>query len=490
MDPLEQIVRDTIRRLDLLDAGERLVLAVSGGPDSLTLLHVLHAVRASLDLWLCVAVLDHGLRDEASAEAAFVCRQAESLGLLCLWEQRDVAGYAERHGLSLEEAAREVRYHFLAEVADAVAGDAVATGHTADDQAETVLMHFLRGAGLSGLKGMRPRGRLPITIRDSPVSEHRPDLVRPLLFTPRSEILAYVERKELQPRFDRSNLDTTFFRNRLRHELLPLLETYQPNVHQVLARTAETLAIDWEYLQEQADAVWHDLVTVERETITVPKGNFLSLHPALQRGLIRRAVRRLRPLERDVSWEQVLEALRIARDGETGDRATLPGDLFLIVGYETLTIGEEPPTPASAWPQLRSDTTLDLPVPGEIDLPADWTLTIRVVPRADLAESPFRNTDGWRAFLDAEVPARPLRLRTRRPGDRFTPLGMDESVELADFLINQKVPAAVRDRMPLLVDADDRILWVAGVRISQAARITDATNRVLVMEFQEVEICR
>lgn len=482
MDQFEQQLRDTIQRLALFDAGgERVVVAVSGGPDSLALLHLLYALRETLDLWLCVAVLDHGLREESAEEAAFVCRQAQALDLLCVRERRDVAMYAEQHNLSTEEAARDVRYEFLAQVAGAVDASAVAAGHTADDQAETVLMHLLRGAGIDGLTGMQPRGPLPVTVRDDPLPDSPPDLVRPLLFTSRTEILDYVERQELEPRFDRSNLDRTYFRNRLRHELLPALENYQPNIRAILARTAETLAVDWSYLQSQTDSVWEDLAECSEGAVQFSRSAFRIQHPAIQRRLVRRAVCRLRPLERDLSWEQVTEALRIARDGETGDRVTLPDGLFLIVGYEMLTIGEEPPAPA--WPQLSPDDAIEVPASGEMKIADTWTLTMRTTMREDLPDDALVNANRWRAFLDADSITLPLRLRMRRTDDRFTPLGMDDSVDLADFLINQKVPAAVRDRLPLVVDADDRIVWVAGVRISNKARITNDTERVLRLTF-------
>jgi len=485
MDPLEQGVWRTIQRLELVRPVERLVLAVSGGPDSLALLHVMCALREHLGAWLCVATLDHMMRPESAEDAAFVCRQAEALGLLCVREQRDVPTYARTHRLSLEEAAREVRYRFLAEVAGAVNATAVATGHTADDQAETVLMHFLRGAGLSGLKGMLPRRPMDIAVREGPPPPVRPDLVRPLLFTPRSDILAYLERRGVTPRFDRSNLDTTFFRNRLRHELLPLLEQYQPNIRRLLARTAETLAVDWDYLQQQTEAAWQALAHCEADHVRFPRQAFLEYHPAIQRGLVRRAVRRLRPLLRDVGWEHVVEAVRLAREGRTGTRATLPGHLFLFVDYDVIVIGEALPTPP--WPRLAPNTRLSVPVPGEVRLENGWTLSTRLVERDQLPPDALADTDVWRALLDAEAVHLPLALRTRRRGDRFVPLGMTERVKLSDFLTAQKVPAAVRDTLPLLVDAHDRLLWVPGVRLSQEARVTESTQRVLVVELRPPE---
>lgn len=478
MDALEQQVRQTAHRLNLFRKGERVVLAVSGGPDSLALLHMLHALRDVWGLSLVVAHLDHALRPSSREDAAFVGRVAAQLGLFCVRERQDVRAYAQTHRLSLEEAAREVRYRFLAQVAHATQATAIATGHTADDQAETVLMHFLRGAGLSGLKGMRARSPLVLPPREPETPANvAVDIVRPLLFTTRREIETYLERKGLHPVLDETNLDTTFYRNRLRHELLPFLEReYQPNLRVLLARSAETLGVDWDFIQQEANAAWAQLAQSSTNAITFPREAFLALHPALQRLLVRRAVFTLRPLLRDVQWEHVLNALAIAAHGETGAQATLPGHLTLRREYDAIRIERAPVV--DEWPQLDEQASPPL-TPDTTYTFGEWTLRLRLVPREALDTSPFENQDRWQAFLDAAHVRLPLRLRVRQQGDRFQPLGMPGDVNLADFLTAQKVPAPVRDALPLLVDADNRILWVVGVRISDEAAIREHTTHVI-----------
>ncbi|MCZ7574850.1 MAG: tRNA lysidine(34) synthetase TilS [Ardenticatenaceae bacterium] len=394
---LPERLLQTIRRLDLIPAGSQAVLAVSGGADSLALLYALATLRQPLRLTLVVATLDHMLRGPAgAADAAFVCEQATTLGLLSIREQRDVAGYAARHGLSTEEAAREVRYAFLADVAQATRSPLVATAHTADDQAETVLMHFLRGSGLSGLKGMLPRAPLPLTARtrdegsggrdrqpEAPRADLQvPTLVRPLLYTPRSEIEAYLAALGLEPRQDATNIDQSYFRNRLRHELLPLLERYQPNIRQVLARSAEALASEWAFIEAETGAAWKRLAQTDESSVRFERVPFLALPDALQRHLLRRAVAQLRPLLRDVSWEQLTQALSVARRGPTGAAATLPGELSLFVRYDTLVLAGQLPLPP--WPLLSPGAPpLPVLVPGETSLPDGWRLV------AELAPSPF-----------------------------------------------------------------------------------------------------
>ena len=251
-------VRKTIEEHDLLVAGESVVVGVSGGPDSLCLLHLLRHLSRAYDLTLHVAHLDHGIRGEESrVDAQFVADLARQWELPATVERADVPRLAEEEGLAIEEAARRARYRFLARVAGQVGASRIAVGHNADDQAETVLMHFLRGSGLAGLRGILPLSplgelRLGQSERDSPLAAEL-RLIRPLLEVPRSAIEAYCRDQELSPRFDRSNLDTTYYRNRLRHKLLPVLETYNPNVREVLRRTAQVMAADHELLRLPAN---------------------------------------------------------------------------------------------------------------------------------------------------------------------------------------------------------------------------------------------
>lgn len=491
----------TIRRLDLIPAGSKVVLAVSGGADSLALLHALAALRQPLRLTLVAATLDHQLRGPAgAADVAFVCEQATALGLLCIREARDVPAYAAHHRLSTEEAAREVRYAFLADVARATKSPLVATAHTADDQAETVLMHFLRGSGLSGLKGMLPRAPLPLTasLRDaeqeasgsppqSPTSNPQsPTLVRPLLYTPRAEIEAYLADLGLEPRQDATNVDLSYFRNRLRHELLPILERYQPNIRQVLARSAEALASEWTFIEGETDAAWTRLAQADESAVRFERGPFLALPDALQRHLLRRAVAHLRPLLRDVSWEQITQALAVAREGTTGAAATLPGNLSLFVVYDELTLAGQLPLPP--WPLLDPGAPpLPVTIPGETVLPGGWRLITDLTPPAPSPSQGEGRGGGpptWHATLGADTVGMPLALRTRQPGDRFRPFSMGgQEVELAEWMIAQKIPAHLRDRLPLLVNREDEILWVAGYRVAEMARVTPATIRLLRLRF-------
>jgi tRNA(Ile)-lysidine synthase len=501
VDALSQ-VRRTIENHGLLARGDGVVVGVSGGPDSLCLLHVLLCLRDEYGLRLHVAHLHHGARGaDADADAEFVAALAAGWELPATVEGQDVPTLAREHRLAFEEAARRVRYAFLARVAGEVGACKIAVGHNADDQAETVLMHFLRGAGPAGLRGMLPA--TPITdyrmieaigmqdagckIQDSCILHPASCIIiRPLLEVPRADIERYCAEHGLEPRFDRSNLDTTFFRNRLRHELLPLLETYNPNVRARLRHTAAVVAADYELLAQLQEQAWSDVAREELEAaIVFDRAAWRALPVALQRAVLRRAVYRLRRSLRDVDFIHVEDARCVGLSGETGAQATLPGGLALAVGYDTLTVGDEGDAgPPPDEPLLWSDEPLPVQAPGVTPLPqSEWVLRAELPEEWSLqrvADTP----DPWTAYFDADALAGPLALRPRRRGDRFRPQGMEgHSVKVSAFLINRKVPRAWRDRVPLLV-AGDAIAWVCGQRVGEEVAVGAETRRAARLWFE------
>lgn len=499
-DVLRQ-VRRTIENHALLVRSDAVVVGVSGGPDSLCLLHLLLRLREEYDLRLHVAHLHHGARGaDADADAEFVAALAAEWGLPVTVERRDVPALAREHRLAFEEAARRVRYAFLARVAGEIGARRIAVAHNADDQAETVLMHFLRGAGPAGLRGMLPS--TPITdyrmlkplreqeagckMQDSHLHLASCIIIRPLLDVLRVDIERYCAEQGLQPHFDRSNLDTTYFRNRLRHELLPLLETYNPNVRARLRHTAAVIAADYDLLAQLRERAWDDTVQDEREaSIVFGRAVWRALPVALQRAVLRRAVYHLRRSLRDVDFVHVEAARLVGVNGETGAQATLPGGLALTVGYETLTVGDEGDVgPPPDGPTLWSDEPLAVQVPGTTALPqSDWVLRVELLAEWDLQQV-VANPDPWMVYLDADALTAPVVLRTRRRGDRFCPRGMEgHSVKLNAFLVNRKLPRAWRDRVPLLA-AGGTIVWVCGQRVGEGAAVGAETRRVARVWFE------
>lgn len=494
-------VRRTIKRYELLNLGDQLVVGVSGGPDSLCLLHVLLRLQEEWDLQLHVAHLNHRMRgEEAEADAAFVADLAHRWGLPVTVGARDVPALARTHRLSLEEAARQARYTFLAEVAAQVGADKIAVGHNADDQVETVVMHWLRGAGPAGLRGMLPKtvlshyhllGRASPPFPAPAQNREGPWLIRPLLGVPRAEIEAYCREHGLQPRFDRSNLDTTYYRNRLRHELLPLLETYNSRIREVLWRSAEVMAGDVEVLRLACEAAWARTVQAESdEAVVFDRATWAHLPIGLQRGLLRSAIVRLRSSLRDVPYEVIENAVEVAARGTVGAQASLPAGLALSVTYDRLIIAGPGVTgPPPDWPLLYSESPVPVAVPGITPL-GEWQLEARVLPPGAWERAAIElNPDPWQAYLDYTVVQRmasgALTLRRRQPGDRFRPLGLGgHRTRVSQLLINLKVPRPWRDAIPLLVAADT-ILWVCGFRLDDTVRVTERTQQVLHLRFSK-----
>lgn len=480
----------------LLKPGARVVVGVSGGPDSVALLHVLQRLAGPLDLILHVAHLHHGIRGiDADADADFVMALAEAWGLPCTSERVDVPAIAAEHKLALEEAARRARYTFLHHVAQQIGALRIAVGHNADDQSETVLMHLLRGAGPAGLRGMLPATPLRdyhlLTPCPKPVPEMK--LIRPLLSIPRADVEIYCAEQQLVTCFDRSNLDTTFFRNRLRHEVLPYLAQTNPRITHNLRHLAEVVRADYDLLHEFVSVAWDTLLVKSTPDLLAFNLEGWRAQPlAIQRAIIRRAAYNLCHSLRDVSFIHVEDAVRIAQQGTTGAQATLPHGLRLTVGYTSLTIAGEDVLhlpPENPW--LTPGSVTPLSIPAEINLPNGWHLHIQEAPHWNL-EAIANNCNPLVAWMDADMLSGTIGdaclssgavLRTRQRGDLFQPQGMRHAtVRLSDLLINMKIPRPWRDHVPL-VEANGHILWVVGVRLSEAALVRPDTRHVVYLRF-------
>lgn len=440
-------VRSTVERRRLLKGGERVLVAVSGGPDSLSLLHALDRLAHALDLELHVAHFDHRLRRASGRDAAFVARAAAGLGLPVTVRAAEASDVPK--GRSPEEIARERRYAFLEETADAIGAAAIATGHTLDDQAETVLMRVLGGTGTHGLGGIPPR---------------RGRVVRPLIDVRRAETVAFCRALGLRPRTDLTNADPAFRRNAIRADLVPLLiERFNVRAPEALARLAD-LARDEDALLDELAAE-----TIQPEAVPggvrIPVDPLLALPPALQRRVVRRAT----PLDA-AHTERVL---RLCREGATGDRVELPAPLNATLSYGSLLIGRRPSAPASAGPAGIS-------VPGVTDLP-HWSMRVHTWIES---EPPRAWPDGRRVcVLDAARARGPLAVRSPRRGDRFRPLGMSSEKRLGDFFTDAKVPRAERSAVPL-VTSGERIAWVVGHRPDDRFKVTGRTRRFLWVEIE------
>ncbi|MDD5127327.1 MAG: tRNA lysidine(34) synthetase TilS [Dehalococcoidales bacterium] len=445
----------------------KLLVAVSGGADSVCLLHVLYGLREELGIDLHVAHLNHRLRGvDSDADARYVAGLARRLGIPATIESADVAAYRKQHRLSLEEAAREVRYSFLAETAKRIGAERVAVGHTSDDNIETILLHLVRGSGTRGLRGLQPLSRWRH-------SGNRLTIIRPLLKMSRAETAAYCRQHRLKPRLDTSNLSLSPLRNRIRHKLLPLLRSYNPQVGAALLRTANIAADELAFFEAETASLWKEVAEKRKNTIILNKEKLLALPAALQRHLLRAAFAKLLADLKDIEAQHI-EEMRSALDKPAGKFVTLPGGLVFIVEYDRYLLGADPAA-LSPFPPLSGEYALK--IPGTTRLPG-WRIEATITDANQAME-----TDSFAACLDFDRTGDELSLRPRRPGDRFQPLGMGQPKKLNQFMIDAKVPQGWRPRIPV-VSAPGWVVWAVGYRIDERMKVTEATRRVLCLKAE------
>lgn len=449
------------------------LVGISGGTDSLCMLDAMF----QLGFPLVVAHLDHGLREGSAAEAQQVRAEAEARGLPFVTESADVAAYASHEGLSTEEAARILRYRFLFAQAQARGAQAVAVAHTADDQVETVLMHLLRGSGLDGLKGMVQRSLMTEWSADIP-------LVRPLLGFWREETEAYCRENSLNPIQDPSNADIRIHRNRLRHELIPHLETYNPRMKEAIWRMAATLQGDDETLRAASHKALQGMKRVEGlGFLALDRQEFARAGRGMQRRILRDAISSLRKTMCDIGFDVVERAIQFGTLARSSGQVDLIAGLKLEIQDNQLwLIDESVRIKVPGWPQVENCMQLEAGdgcVPGSINLGNDWVLIL---------EFPAEKPREWEenphaAWLDADALTFPLTVRARRPGDRFSPLGMEgHSLKVSDLMINKKLPRRARVHWPL-VCSGDRIAWIPGFRAAQSFAVTEKTRRFAYLEL-------
>lgn len=453
------------------------VIGVSGGPDSLCLLDILHR----LGYRLVVAHVNHQLRPEAEAEMLLVQQAAEQRNLPFYSHKVEVLPHAEAARLPVEAAARELRYRFLFEIAQAKSAQAVVVGHNADDQVETVLMHLLWGSGLSGLRGM------PVRALPNAWSESIP-LVRPLLGTWRHEIEAYCTAQGLNPVYDASNQNIAYTRNRLRHELIPLLESYQPGLRQRILRMTDLLGCEDDLLNTYTEIFWVSCLVRQGEGWeALNRQVFLGLPLPVQRRLLRKAVARLRPGLNDLTYEDIQRALAFIWQPTQTRQVDWMGGLRLALEGNVLWLAKwEADLPQADWPQVQGKEWRVMRLPGQAVLPGGWVLRVQ---RVELSETTLlkalTNPDPYQVWLDGDRLTWPLVVRACQAQDIFQPLGMHgQGIELKNWMNKHKLPRRGRAGWPL-VCSGEAIVWIPGYQPSHLARITPETRLVLHLSLKK-----
>lgn len=460
-----QVVRDTIEKFNLLKPGERVVVAVSGGPDSVALAHVLFALKDDYNLALHVAHLNHMFRgEEAEEDARFVAELARSFDVECTVSKKDVPAFAAEHRMSSQAAARQVRYRFLEQVRSDWQGTKIATGHQADDQAETVLLNILRGAGPEGLSGIPPK---------------REDIyIRPLINVTRDEVESYCRDNSLNYRQDVTNFKPVYLRNKVRLELLPLLkEKYNPGICSALFRLAHIMRDENDFMMTRVQEYWDRLVISDNGSeIIFNLPDFLQIHSAIRRRLLRKAWVRVRGEVRDLGFVHLEQALDFLRDGTTGGVIEFPLHILLEKSYDTFCLKA-----VSSGAAEQAGFCHLLQVPGSTMVPE-----LGIIIDAGIAETwPGSSAGKDEAWFDFDKLSGPLIVRSRRPGDRFWPLKGSGSKKLKEFFIDEKIPRVRRNKVPIVTNGEE-ILWVGGSRPDNRWRVSDHTIKFLHLKIRKI----
>jgi tRNA(Ile)-lysidine synthase len=496
---LESQVAGALVRAGYSANGTHLVVGISGGPDSSALLHCLFRLRQRYGLRLHAAHLNHNFRgEEAEEDARFAASLASDMTLPATVERRDVLVYqAERRISSFEQAARELRYSFLAEVAEGIGASAVAVGHTSDDVAETVLLHILRGSGIQGLRGMSESSPWPFPRKGRVLR-----LFRPLLNATKADTESYCRELGKEYRVDSGNFLSRFTRNRVRLNLLPLLASeYNPRVREALVRLSRTAALELDYLEAEIERLWPGVAVEEDGAVGFDRPALVAVHPALQKLLFRKAYACLIGDVRRLGERHLDAMVELAQSKKAGRSLDLPNGLLLQRSYEYLRLSRVLDL-TCPYPELEGIHSLTVPstdVEQVVCQAGPWRVTLRLdssgppafegihagFPSGTAGDSPGQTS--WTAYLHRPALGERLQVRTRQPGDRIQPLGMTGEKKLQDFLTDARVPREWRDRVPLLV-VRRGIAWVVGYRIAHWARVMTGESRTTEMLLVTFEV--
>jgi len=450
----------------MLTRHDKIIIGVSGGPDSMALLYVLNALKKEFDLSLVIAHLNHMIRKgDAERDARFVKRCAEKLKLPVVIESEDITKIAKESKASVEEAARMVRYDFYQRAARQFEADKIALGHTADDQAETVLMRMIRGSGLLGLSGIPPVRNLK-----------RQAIIRPLIDVSKDEIKKFLKQGKISFRKDITNTQSIYFRNKIRQQLIPFLKReFNPEIKKILKETGKNLRVDYDYLLKCAKARFKKYGSCTAKRIKIDTA-FLNEDIAIQRMIIREAIKMIKGNLNSITYGHWEDLNRMLKKSE-GWSLDLPGGVVVRRMKDSLVF-------LKGRTEINNNSTAvrySLKIPGRTKI-----LEVNKTIKADFVKKPkelkfkkFQNKE----YFDFEKLKLPLSIRFKKSKDRIKPLGMQRHKRLKQLFIDEKIPAEKRRSMPLAISGN-KIIWVCGVKRSDYAKITDETKRILNLKIE------
>lgn len=495
---IPQGVREAISQYQLLTKNDRIVIGVSGGPDSIALLHILWQLSEEYSLILRVAHLNHMQRGQESKEdAEHTLKFANELSIPVISEEIDIKAIKEKEAKDgpLTDVARKIRYDFLKRVAKGFNANKIAVGHHADDLVETILMNLIRGTGPEGLKGIAPIRKIDEAVL----------LIRPLIKISSLQIHQYLSAHHLEFRTDSSNLKPIFLRNRVRLQLLPLLrKEYNPKIENSFIQLSQLIEMDEDYINETVNhALLQVIVERKEKMIVIDVAKVSKLHPAIQTRVIRRVIAMIKGDTEGFNYQHIQNIRQLILRIHPQVRLSLPFFMSAQRNYKQLIIREESiyrlkPLDCYEYlievPGTNEIQDLNCTIKTEVVLRETILKDIEYIEKHPPTECRYPIQDAvhpliLRAYLDYEKISQPLSLRCRKDGDRFQPYGMQGRKKIKDFFIDLKLPMDTRNRIPLLVDKKGNILWVIGLRIGEQVKITSKTQKVLVVSMVNMGCC-
>lgn len=454
-------IMSTIKKYNLLSQNDRVVVGVSGGPDSVALLHFLYAIRDKYDLSIHAAHINHMLRGkESDGDTQYVQDLCTRLGIPCSVIYANITSLSKDEGISLEEAGRKARYDFFIDTANKINATKIALAHNMNDQAETVLMRIMRGTGLDGLCGIKP-------IRDGLY-------IRPLIHTQRSDIERYCEINNLMPRIDSTNLKPLYTRNKIRLELIPYIKgNYNSNIEYTLSSMAEILSIDNDFINGYANNIFQNIAAYKEYEISLNIQAIMSLHDSIKKRILRKAVEKMKGNLTGIENKHIELMLNIMDRGLTGSAVELPGNLTAKVSYNNLII-------VKSVDELAQKFCCDLIIPGVIHIPLIQGSMKSEIFNSDID---YLSSNRFVKYFDYDKIKGSLTIRSRMEGDYIIPLGMKGRKKIKELFIDSKIPRSERDKIPL-VSFENEIIWVVGYNISDNYKIDKSTINILKLEFK------
>lgn len=460
---MKKLVRDTIKEYNLIDKGDKIVIGVSGGHDSMALLYVMESLKEELNFEITVAHINHGVRGiESDGDEEYVKNICKVLEIDFYSHKVNMDEYAKTHKMTSEEAGREIRYNFFGEIVEKIGAHKIAVAHNKNDQAETLLLRFMRGTGIDGLRGMEYRSR---------------NIIRPILAVEREVIENYCDEISIEPRIDKTNFMPIYGRNKVRLELIPFIEeTFNSGIVNTLFRTSEIMKEDSEFLYEQTRIAFKDsLKEQEKNRITLDSEKLKNMHKALKSRVIRVAIEKLNHDLKGVERKHIEDIIYLIEKNKTGKSIDIGNDIIVKTSYKNLLLEKSQNTePLDYIYKLKINDITHIP---SLDIEIKASVKIK-------EEIDIEINNSFIKCFDYDNIKNEICIRNRKNGDRFSPIGMKGHKKLKDFFIDEKIPKEKRDLVPLVLDGEE-IIWVVGYRISEKYKVSSNTKNILILEYIE-----